>query len=63
MWEKAVAEAKRGELRLELAEKLVALLLHEGERWNGKIDAYEWQRTQLVGDAAMTVVSVRNAIS
>jgi hypothetical protein len=51
-WRRAVEESKRGELRLDLADKLVNILRNEGDIWVKKISNLEDRRNGLLGDAA-----------
>jgi len=55
-WMLAVSEAERGELRLELAEKLVSILRNEGYKWQQLMEQMDHQRELLLGDAAVASV-------
>jgi hypothetical protein len=51
-WKRAVMESKRGELRLDLADKLVNILKNEGNIWKKKINHLEERRKGMFGDSA-----------
>jgi len=55
-YQKASAEAARGELRLELAEKLMAILRNEGLIWKRDIEHHEYLRENLIGDSIFAAV-------